>query len=72
MSVLYPTEEDVVALCVVLPMIRVSHFHVSSQEAECLLCFLCDGAYVNFLIPIVVYVYANVFCCADVLQVVSV
>ena len=50
----------------------VSDFYVSSEEAECLVRFIGDGVYVEPPIQVVLYVYAKVFCCADVLQVVSV
>ena len=39
---------------------------------KCLVRFIGDGVYVESLIQVVLYVYAKVFCCADVLQVVSV
>ena len=50
----------------------VSEFYVSSEEAKCLICFIGDGVYVESPIQVVLYVNAKVFCCADVLQVVSV
>ena len=47
-------------------------FPISSEEAECLVRFIGDGVYVESPIQVVLYVYAKVFCCADVLQVVAV
>ena len=44
-----------------------SDFYVSSEEAECLVRFIGGGVYVESPIQVVLYVYAKVFCCADVL-----
>ena len=47
-------------------------FRFLLRKPSVLFAFIADSVYVESPIQVVLYVYAKVFCCADVLQVVSV
>ena len=46
-------------------------FRFLLRKLSVLFAFIADSVYVESPIQVVLYVYAKVFCCADVLQVVS-